>query len=563
MSEDSQEYYSSSETTQPAMTSEEWHEFKDKTWTPQLTKIVATIGPTSEQADVLQQVVQSGMRIMRLNFSHATVDEVELRTENLKACKGMHSRALDSRLINNAQNLRAILLDTRGPEIRTGKLRHDHSGHETIKLTAGESITLHTSVHWKEAGSTPTDLFIDYPKLHNCVHPGSKILLDDGAVTLTVTSISNPSKVDGLVECTIDNSGELRSRAGVNVPGAETDLPAITDKDRNDIRYGLTKDIDYIAASFIQNAEGVREIKRFVRETMKEMRMEDNAPPPLIISKIESVAALRNFDEILKVSDGIMVARGDLGVEIPIQQVTNAQKEMVAACNAVGKPVIVATQMLESMAKNPRPTRAEVADVTNAVYDGADCVMLSGETAKGKYPVETVKMMNEIILSAERFRKARPEITGNNITSSTNVDTEDPITAVAKSAVIAAEQVNATAIILATTRGRLPQLVAGYRPNIPIITFCPSVKVGRQLQIHRGIHPLLGLAGMSDHKLSFAAIRDSKLMGLVEEGDNVIVLSLDSSDMGMGTTAVMKIGTVPSIVPEKKIKTKTVDPPCV
>ena len=217
-------------------------------------------------------------------------------------------------------------------------------------------------------------MFINYPKLHKSLSPGMKVLLDDGAVILTVTDVETGKELYGAVTCTIDNSGDLRSRAGVNLPMAETDLPAMSDKDRTDIKYGLEIDVDYVAASFIQNAEGVREIRQYMKDCAKEMGWEENRPLPLIISKIESGSGLRNFDEILVESDGIMVARGDLGVEIPIQQVTNAQKEMVAACNAVGKPVIVATQMLESMAKNPRPTRAEVSDVTNACYDGADAV---------------------------------------------------------------------------------------------------------------------------------------------------------------------------------------------
>ena len=276
------------------------------------------------------------------------------------------------------QNIRALLLDTRGPEIRCGKLKDDESGHHTITLQKGNSITLQTSSNYAEAG-TENDLFINYAGLSKCLSPGMKVLLDDGIVIMTVTEVG-----EGSVVCSIDNTGEIRSRAGVNLPMAETDLPAMSDKDKADIKYGMTKDIDFIAASFVQNADGVREIKQHVKKCAEELGLGADYSLPKIISKIESASALIHFDDILTESDGIMVARGDLGVEIPIQQVTNAQKEMVAACNAVGKPVIVATQMLESMAKNPRPTRAEVSDVTNAVYDGADAVMLSGETAKGK-----------------------------------------------------------------------------------------------------------------------------------------------------------------------------------
>ena len=240
------------------------------------------------------------------------------------------------------KNVRAVLLDTRGPELRTGKLAGDVSGHETIHIEYGSTITLCTSDDVRDNGSTASNLYIDYPKLNKCLSPGMKVLLDDGAIILTVQEVES-DKEFGTVTCVADNSGEIRSRAGVNLPGAETDLPAMSDKDKVDIKYGMTKDVDYVAASFIQNAEGVREIKAYMEQCAQELAAEGlwkvGHPVPLVISKIESVSGLNNFDAILKESDGIMVARGDLGVEIPIQQVTNAQKEMVAACNAAGKPV--------------------------------------------------------------------------------------------------------------------------------------------------------------------------------------------------------------------------------
>jgi len=249
----------------------------------------------------------------------------------------------ESDAIEQNQDVRATLLDTRGPEIRTGKLAHDDSGHETVPLIKGNLLRLQTSPKWEQEGSTDTDLFISYAKLNQCMAPGMKVLLDDGAVILTVTKVETGEY--GVVTCSIDNTGEIRSRAGVNLPMAGTDLPAMSDKDRKDIKYGLTIDVDYVAASFIQTADGVREIRKYMEDCAKELGWEPDRPLPKIISKIESASALKHFDEILAESDGIMVARGDLGVEIPIQQVTNAQKEMVAACNAVGKPVIVATQV--------------------------------------------------------------------------------------------------------------------------------------------------------------------------------------------------------------------------
>lgn len=298
----------------------------------QLVKIVATIGPTSEQREPLKAVTAAGMRIMRLNFSHATIEEVELRTTNLAfaqaelaAVQGMQG-----------QDVRAVLLDTKGPEIRTGKLANDHSGKETVVLEHNAIITLHTDEATRDKGSSNTDLYIDYAGLSKCLHPGMKVLLDDGAICLTVESIDAGS---AKVMCKIDNTGELRSRAGVNLPLADTsDLPAMSAKDKADIKYGMTMDIDYVAASFVQTAEGVREIRRHIQQCAVDLGWDLEATPlPLIISKIETAGSLQHFDEILQESDGIMVARGDLGVEIPLQQVTNAQKEMVAACNAVGK----------------------------------------------------------------------------------------------------------------------------------------------------------------------------------------------------------------------------------
>jgi pyruvate kinase len=316
-----------------------------------LTKIVATIGPTSEQREPLLKVVKAGMTVMRLNFSHATREEVELRCDNLaKAQADISSGPI-------LQDCKSILLDTKGPEIRTGTLANDHSGHETVTLKQGHRIKLHTDPKIRDQGSNATDLFVDYPSLHKCLRKGSHVLLDDGAVVLVVEEDPDASTYHGVVECVVEHTGSIRSRAGVNLPLADTsDLPALSDKDKADIKYGMTMDIDFVAASFVQSAQGVRDIRRYIEECARELGWDPHAPLPRIISKIETASALAHFDEILSESDGIMVARGDLGVEIPLSQVTCAQKQMVAACNAVGKPVIVATQMVESMTKAPRPT---------------------------------------------------------------------------------------------------------------------------------------------------------------------------------------------------------------
>lgn len=500
----------------------------------QLTKIVATIGPTSEQAEPLYCVTKAGMRIMRLNFSHATREEVELRTTNLHAAQ----KRLQPEGAEELQSVRAVLLDTKGPEIRTGKLKNDLSGHETVALVAGHTVTLHTTEKVRDQGSTATDLYVDYPSLAKALEPGRKVLLDDGTITLTVQSINS----DGTVTTLIENSGDLRSRAGVNLPLADTsDLPAMSDKDKADIKYGMTMDIDFVAASFVQSAEGVRQIRQHIQQCADELgwdKSDDQKPLPAIIAKIETASALKNFDEILAESDGIMVARGDLGVEIPLTQVTNVQKDMVAACNAAGKPVIVATQMLESMAKNPRPTRAEVADVTNAVYDGADCVMTSGETAKGKFPIVTIRTMNEIILASERYMLGRannhePLFLGGGTADS----------AVAKAAVAAAKERGCVAILVLTHHGTLPPLVAAYRPSIPIYAFCPTAKLARRLQIYRAIHPIVGLHGVPDRERAEKAVEQATAMNFLHSGEEVVVVSMD--DTSLGRTATMKIAVVP------------------
>jgi pyruvate kinase len=302
--------------------------------------------------------------------------------------------------------------------------------------------------------------------------------------------------------------------------------------------------VDYVAASFIQTADGVREIRDYMKKCAQEMGWDKDRPLPLIISKIESASALKHFDEILQESDGIMVARGDLGVEIPIQQVTNAQKEMVAACNAVGKPVIVATQMLDSMAKNPRPTRAEVSDVTNAVYDGADAVMTSGETAKGKYPSETLQMMNEIILSAEHYSSSGSlgslHVQHGGSKSLYMGEGDNMAVAAAKGAVEASFAHDSSAIIVFADSTALLSFVGAYRPNCPIVTFCPNSKMARQLILTRGIYPVVGLHNITNqHEKINLAMKEMERMGFIAKGDSVVTVYVDEN------SANFKLARVP------------------
>lgn len=425
-----------------------------------------------------------------------------------------------------------------------------------MTLNAGDFITLQTDPAYATQ-STTTDLYIDYASLATAVQVNGKVLLDDGAVVLTVTSIDTE---DGTVTCHVDNTGDLRSRAGVNLPLADTsDLPALSEKDMADITYGLSKDIDYVAASFVQTAAGVRDIQDFIAAEAAKINWQ--GPLPMVISKIETASALQHFDEILRASDGIMVARGDLGVEIPLTQVCNAQKEMVHACNAAGKPVrpdrggvdrgfdyhekssvcyfslplfamlyieqqvIVATQMLESMAKNPRPTRAEVADVTNAVYDGADCVMLSGESAKGKYPDTAVRTMHEIIRGAELYQQSH-DVPTHDVAKETMYEGDGSTAALlAKAAANLAsykKKIKAVVITDESANHQMAKMTSAFRPSVPIFALSTAVKPARQLQIFRGIHPVIVEQSAMSIEQGPKAVQE---MGYLGKGDFCAVLS--------------------------------------
>jgi pyruvate kinase len=334
------------------------------------TKIICTIGPKTQSVEKLGILVEAGMNVCRMNFSHGS-HEYHLQTiknirEYLKSCK--------------TPKTVAVLLDTKGPEIRSGKLKD----HKDIVLKQGQTFTFHND---QNALGDNTGVSTTYTSLSTTVVPGDRILVDDGLIGMLVTKVDIVAQT---VECVVENDGVLGETKGVNLPGKIIDLPAITEKDKGDIRFGIENGVDFIAASFIRKASDVMEIRELIKDTKIK-----------IISKIENQEGLDNFDDILRVSDGIMVARGDLGVEIPVETVARYQKMMIRKCNVAGKPVVTATQMLESMIVNPRPTRAEATDVANAVLDGTDCVMLSGETAKGAYPKEAVEMMGRVCREAE------------------------------------------------------------------------------------------------------------------------------------------------------------------
>jgi len=500
-----------------------------------MTKIVCTMGPSTDKPGPVSDLVQNGMSVARLNFSHAGDDYTypEKLMSMVRNSKGRHAKlasSVDSPLPNN---LRAILVDTKGPEIRTGPLQ---GGVDFVEFGIGATVEVtneDVSVDPAPTGPEgPHRLNVDYLSLSKSLSVGSHVLLDDGLIALEVTHVENDS-----VTCIALNAGPIKKNKGVNLPDAELDLPALTDKDKRDLKWSCETGADYVAASFIRTAANVRSVKSYLSKCIAEMPATAGLPSrlrPLVISKIESKEGVDNFNEILKESDGIMVARGDLGVEIPFRKVFAAQKMMVSACNAHGKPVIVATQMLDSMQRNPRPTRAEVTDVGTAVLDGADAVMLSGETAAGAYPIDSLKAMRMIITEADIIADATPSKNIPNEGFAINVSTpsEDQcLHAVSDSSVKSARDLGAKIIIVITTSGRVARFVASHRPTVPVLAFCIDTQVARRLQLHRGIIPVMlqsTLDPLSPEtrmaNLRAEAMRTAMELGYAQAGDRVITV---------------------------------------
>mgnify|MGYP000563341175 CR=1 FL=1 len=413
-----------------------------------MTKVVCTIGPKTESVEMLTKLVESGMNVMRLNFSHGDFEEHGTRIKRIREV-----------MEKTGKNI-GILLDTKGPEIRTGKLE----GGKDILLEAGNKITITTDYSYV---GNKDKISVSYPGIVNDLKPGNVVLLDDGLVGLEVDSIKGNEIV-----CTIRNTGELGETKGVNLPGVSVGLPALAEKDIADLKFGCEQGVDFVAASFIRKASDVAEVRKVLDE--------NGGANIKIIPKIENQEGVDNFDEILELSDGIMVARGDLGVEIPAEEVPFVQKMMIRKCNAAGKPVITATQMLDSMIRNPRPTRAEAGDVANAILDGTDAVMLSGESAKGKYPVEAVQMMASISKRTDEFKKFK-----NPIVPKTGTVTVTE--AISIGAVESTQILDAKLIICWTKSGRAARMLRKYGPTVPIIALTDSEQTARQLSLVRGV----------------------------------------------------------------------------
>jgi pyruvate kinase len=466
------------------------------------TKIIATIGPASDKLEILKAMIRAGMNVARLNFSHGSHAQHLKRIEMIRQA----SRELEMPI--------AVMLDTRGLEIRTGRLKDAEA-----LLTTGDVFTLFTDERLGDAGGVS----VSHTTLAEDVVVGTKILLDDGVIELTVTGVKA-----GAVRCEISRGGRLGDRKGVNIPEVSLPHPSISSEDREDILFAIEHDLVYIAASFVRCADDVLAIRRLLDER--------GAQIP-IIAKIESREAVERLDEIIKVSDGTMVARGDLGVEVPVQDLPMIQKRIIHTTVMNGKPVITATQMLESMVEKPTPTRAEVSDVANAIFDGTSAVMLSSETAMGAYPVEAVRTMAAIALQAEGSLEQYGHL------QKTLSEPAHKITdAVSQAAIATAHNLNAAAIVTLTETGFTSRSISKFRPRCPILAITVSTDVVRKLSMNWGVTGLYFDGERSDDEMLRFAVRRGKELGFFQSGD--IIVATHGVDRAAGSTSMIKVLTV-------------------
>jgi len=478
------------------------------------TKIVCTIGPASREPDMLEKLMTAGMDVARLNFSHS---DHEFHRENIRRIRAA---------AENVGKPVAIMADLQGPKLRMGKM---HDGGVTVSQS--EHITLTTRpVEGQRTPDAESDaiLPVQYREMPHDVASGDRVLIDDGLIELAVESVQ-----DTEIQCEVIVGGVIEDNKGVNLPGTGLSIPAITDKDWDDLAFAVEQDVDWIALSFVRQADDVIRLKRRIAELCDEEAM------VRVIAKIEKPQALDRLDEIIEAADGIMVARGDLGIEIPAEKVPMVQKRLIRLSNAAAKPVITATQMLDSMIRNPRPTRAEASDVANAILDGTDAIMLSGETAVGKYPLEAVRTMENIAREIEQATIVGPWQPPHHIPQGANSVTD----AVSHATCETAYDLRAAAVIASTASGTTARTIAKYRPHMKIIGVTPHLKTQRQLMLSWGVIPLLGQSLGTTDEIMHTAIRIAQEAGYIVPDDRVVITAGVTPNMP-GTTNLMTVELV-------------------
>ncbi|HBA89360.1 MAG TPA: pyruvate kinase [Geobacter sp.] len=467
------------------------------------TKIVATVGPACDSSEKLNDLMRAGVDVFRLNFSHGDHAGKSAVIRSIRDLSLRHGHVV------------AILGDLQGPKIRTGLMQGGG-----MQLLAGSEVTVTTREVMGEGNVIPTI----YKGLPRDVRPADRILLDDGLMELRVLGVEGDD-----VRCQVVSGGWLKDRKGINLPGAKVSAPALTDKDREDLQFCIREELDYVALSFVREASDVLELKEI---------LDGSGSPLRVIAKIEKPEAVVNFAEILKVSDGIMVARGDLGVEISPEKVPLIQKRIIRSCNEAGKPVITATQMLESMINNPRPTRAETSDVANAILDGTDAIMLSAETASGKYPIEAVSMMVQVAHDVEGDPQLMPQVFHFVAAEQGGVPSVSEVIGLA--ACRAAESVKAAAILAFTQTGSTAALVSKCRPTLPIIAVTPSQQVRRRLALYSGVQSLrVDIEG--DTESQIRSVDEAVVATSWLHAGELVVITMGSPVSSPGTTNLMKV----------------------
>ena len=476
------------------------------------TKIVCTLGPASAGLPVIRGMLEAGMNVARVNCSHGTHEEHGERIRTFRqACEELGLPP-------------AVLLDTRGPEIRLGVFPE-----EKVILEKGQTFTLYGDA---DHPGSAEGVGISYGGLAGLVRPGTQILVDDGRIRMEVEESSG-----GDIRCTVMDDGPVSTKKGVNVPDVHLDMDYLSERDKDDLLFGIEQEVDFVAASFMRSVEDARDVRGF---------LDDHGGQSIqLIAKIENPEGIRNFEDILEVSDGIMIARGDMGVEVDYACLPGIQKSFIYRCNRKGKPVITATQMLESMVEEPVPTRAEITDVANAVFDGTSAVMLSGESAAGKYPVQTVAVMSRILEQAEKDLRESPrrKATRDEFAAEITAGGTDLSTAIGHAAGLAAEDIGARALIAVTRSGYTARVMARFHPDQPILAATPSEQAARQLALVRGVTPVITRQAEDWDHLIREAIQGGRERGYLEEGDRVVIsagLPLNES----GNTNTLKVETV-------------------